>query len=72
MDTRILKEKHLKLTLIDPESDVVLQAIGFDLADKADDTAAGIPFDIVYTLEVNSWNGKQSLQLNIRDIRPSI
>jgi hypothetical protein len=31
-----------------------------------------VPFDIVYTLEVNSWNGKQSLQLNIRDIRPSI
>jgi single-stranded-DNA-specific exonuclease len=72
IDTRILKEKHLKLTLIDPESDVILQAIGFDLADKADDVAAGVPFDIVYTLEVNSWNGKQSLQLNIRDIRPSI
>jgi len=72
LDTRILKDKHLKLTLIDPASDVTVSAIGFDLAEKADDVAAGVPFDVVYTLEVNSWNGKESLQLNIRDIRPSI
>ena len=72
IDTRILKDKHLKLTLIDPNSDTVLQAIGFDLAHKADEVAAGIPFDVAYTLEVNSWNGKQSLQLNIRDLRSSV
>jgi single-stranded-DNA-specific exonuclease len=72
IETRILKEKHLKLTLIDPETDHTVQAIGFDLSDKADDVAAGVPFDIAYTLEINAWNGKESLQLNIRDIRPSI
>jgi single-stranded-DNA-specific exonuclease len=69
LETRVLKDRHLKLTLIDPDSDIFLQGIGFDLADKTDSVAAGIPFDIVYTLEVNSWNGKDSLQLNIRDLR---
>jgi single-stranded-DNA-specific exonuclease len=72
IDSRVLKEKHLKLTLVDPFSDTVVQAIGFDLVKKADQVAAGIPFDIAYTLEINAWNGKESLQLNIRDIRTSI
>lgn len=71
-DIRILKDEHLKLTLTQPTSDVVLEAIGFNMAEKIDLVANGIPFDILYTLETNSWNNRETLQLNIKDIRSTI
>lgn len=71
-DVRILKEKHLKLIVTQPHSDVALEAIGFNLAAKEEDVALGIPFDMIYTLESNNWNGRTTLQLNIKDVRPSI
>lgn len=68
-DMRILKDKHLKLSVTQPECDVVLNAIAFNLADHADTVSSGIPFDMVYTIDVNRWNGRESIQLNIKDVR---
>jgi single-stranded-DNA-specific exonuclease len=70
--TRVLKEQHLKLTLVQPPSELQLEAIGFNLADKMDFVASGIPVDIIYTLEGNTWKDKTTLQLNIKDIRETI
>ncbi|HNS41383.1 MAG TPA: DHHA1 domain-containing protein, partial [Taishania sp.] len=67
---KILKDEHLKLQVTQPDCDVVLDAIGFFMADKQLDVAAGMPFEMLYTLETNIWNGKESLQLMIKDIRP--
>lgn len=71
-DVKILKEKHLKLKMTQPQSDVVMEGIGFNLADKVDEVAAGVPFEILYTLESNFWNGNERLQMNIKDIRPMV
>lgn len=71
-DQRILKEEHLKLKVVQPNSDVALDAIGFNLADKADLTASGVPFDLAFTLETNRWQERETVQLNIKDIRPTI
>ena len=71
-DFRVLKEKHLKLKLVDPLSEIYLDAIAFNLADKIDDIAAGLPFDIVFTLEINKWKDRETIQLNVRDIRSSV
>lgn len=68
-EMRVLKEKHLKLNVTQPKSDVVLPAIGFNLFEKADLVSSGIPFDLAYTIDVNKWNGKETIQLNIKDIR---
>ena len=70
-DVRLLKEAHLKLQVTQPQNDVVLPAIGFNQADHEDSVSAGMPFDIAYTLEVNRWNGRETIQLNLKDIRPS-
>jgi len=69
---RILKEKHLRMEVTQPDSDVVLTAIGFFLADKELDVASGVPFEMIYTLTSNNWNQRESLQLNIKDIRAMI
>ncbi len=68
-EMRVLKEKHLKLNVTQPKSDVVLPAIGFNLFEKVDLVSSGIPFDLAYTIDVNKWNGKETIQLNIKDIR---
>jgi len=68
-EMRVLKEKHLKLNVTQPKSDVVLPAIGFNQFEKADLVSSGIPFDLAYTIDVNKWNGKETIQLNIKDIR---
>jgi single-stranded-DNA-specific exonuclease len=65
IDSRILKEKHLKLTLSDGK--VSRAAIGFNLAEKL---PSG-PIDVAFTLQENTWNGRTNLQLNIRDLRPA-
>ncbi len=65
IDSRILKEKHLKLTLSDGKTQ--REAIGFNLAEKL---PAGL-IDIAFTLQENVWNGRTTLQLNIRDLRPA-
>lgn len=71
-DIRLLKDAHLKMSMVQPDNDVVLEGIGFFLGHKMDDVASGIPFDLVYTLEVNRWKDRETLQLNIKDIRESI
>jgi len=62
-DSRILKEKHLKLTLSDGATRI--DAIGFNLAEKL---PSG-PVDVAFTLHENKWNGRTTLQLNLKDIR---
>ncbi len=68
-DTKIFKEAHLKLKVIQPNSKLSYEAIGFNLAHKEMETVSGIPFEMAYTLETNEFNGKKSIQFNIKDIR---
>ncbi|MCC6700659.1 MAG: single-stranded-DNA-specific exonuclease RecJ [Fluviicola sp.] len=67
--SRVLKGAHLKLDLLDPSSDTIIPSIGFNMADKADLVASGCAFDAVFTLEANTWNGRTTLQLMLKDVR---
>jgi len=60
--------KHLKLTLED-ERGAMFDAIGFRLGDMRSKLPARV--DVLYTLEANEWNGRTSLQLNLKDIKPT-
>ena len=71
-DVRLLKEEHLKLSMTQPNSDIILEGIGFKMAEKMELVASGMPFDVLYTLETNVWKERETLQLNIKDIRASI
>jgi single-stranded-DNA-specific exonuclease len=71
-DVRVLKDVHLKLVLTQPNTGIEVQAIAFNLVDKLDLINSNEPLDVLYTLETNTWNGKESLQLNIKDIRSSL
>lgn len=61
--------EHLKLCLREVGNTAYFDAVGFGLALKLPLITSGKPFSIVYSVEENVWNGKVSLQLQIRDIR---
>ena len=68
---RALSEgKHLKLTLKD--NNVIVNAIGFNMGELAEDYRIGDKIDVVGTLEINSFNGMDSIQINIKYIMKSI
>jgi len=63
-------QNHLKLSLRELKSGLIMNGIGFNMADKADLVKSGVPLSVAYTLEENHWNNKVSLQLRIKDIKP--
>lgn len=72
-EARLLKEQHLKLKLFQPEyANCALDAIAFFRPDAFEFCTSGGPIDVVYTLETNEWNGREMLQLNVKDLRPSL
>ncbi|HEY3313109.1 MAG TPA: single-stranded-DNA-specific exonuclease RecJ [Anaerolineales bacterium] len=58
--------KHLKLTLSDDRG-VTFDAIGFRLGHLQQEKLDQV--DIMYTLERNDFNGRSTLQLNLRDVK---
>jgi len=60
---------HLKLSLRDLKSGIVMSGIGFGIGDKADLVSSGKPLSVVYTLEENHWRNKVSLQMRIKDVK---
>ncbi|MFR0823359.1 MAG: DHHA1 domain-containing protein, partial [Clostridia bacterium] len=67
---RALSEgKHLKLTLKDEH--FFLDGIGFNLGDLTQEYCIGDKVDVVGTLEINSFGGRQTIQMNIKDMMKS-
>lgn len=68
---RALSEgKHLKIELKDGNENI--SAIGFNLGELSEEYLIGDKVDIVGTLELNSYNGQERIQINLKDIMKSI
>ncbi|EIA09252.1 single-stranded-DNA-specific exonuclease RecJ [Flavobacterium frigoris] len=62
------EDEHLKLFVKQNNSEGI-PAIGFGLGDKMDLTTHQKPFEAVYCIDENEWNGKISIQLRLKSIR---
>ena len=62
--------KHLRLSVKDNKN--IINAIGFNMGALADTYRIGDRVDIAGNLEINSFNGVDSIQINIKDIMKSI
>jgi single-stranded-DNA-specific exonuclease len=68
---------HLKLSLSDfrgfnnqlNRAPVIYDAIAFRFGYLADECSQGDVIDIAYAYEINTFRGRQTVQLNIRDIQ---
>jgi single-stranded-DNA-specific exonuclease len=61
-------DEHLKLFVRQNNSEG-MAAIGFGLGNKMEFTTNKKPFEAVYCIDENEWNGKTSIQLRLKDIR---
>lgn len=62
--------KHLKLTLKD--DNLIIDAIGFNMGHLVNDYRIEDKVDVVGVLEMNSFNGIEQVQINLKDVMKSI
>lgn len=62
---------HLKLEIIDRKGGSPIHGIAFGMHQHAAYIKEMNPFDLCYTIEENAYNGNVTLQLMVKDIRPS-
>jgi single-stranded-DNA-specific exonuclease recJ len=60
---------HLRMILTDPKSNHDFVAVGFGLAPQKELIESGQPLTIAYQLTENSWQGRTSLELVVKDVR---
>ena len=69
---RVLKGEHIKFQVTDGKK--IFEAIGFGIAKDGDIELAlrnCSSFDMAYTVSINNWQGMNTIQLKIEDIKPS-
>ena len=65
--SKIVKEQHIRFVV--KQGDISFSGIGFNMAGKFH--LLKKPFDLVFTIDENEWNGNVSLQLKVIDLRAS-
>ncbi len=68
------ESKHLKLKLKSQipnpkNNNLILDGIGFGLGEMSSKLKRGDIVEVVYSIDINIWNGKKSLQLKVKDIK---
>lgn len=67
---KIVGDNHLKLNITHPnDTSRNINSIGFNLGHHLETILNKQPFDILFSLDKNEWQGNVSVQLKIRDIR---
>ena len=61
----------MKLTLKSGNNSIIT-AMGFNMGNRAEEFLIGDRVDIVGTLEINAFNGLESVQFNLKDIMKSL
>ncbi len=67
--SKIVKDHHVKFVV--KQNGITFNGIGFNLADKFPILLSQQPFDIVFTIDENEFQGNVSLQLKVIDLLPS-
>ena len=64
-----LKDQHLKMMVYQEGNNQGFDAIAFGFGHLQEEISPNKPFDIVYHLEENEFQGNKTLQLNVKDIK---
>ncbi len=65
--SRILKEQHIRFVV--KQRNTTFNGIGFGMAEKFHLLQTQRPIDLVFTLDLNEWNGQRNIQLKVIDFR---
>ena len=64
--SKIVKELHLKFVV--KQNGITFNGIGFNLAHKFSIVNSNKPFDMVFTIDENEFQGNTTLQLKVIDL----
>ncbi|OFY67029.1 MAG: single-stranded-DNA-specific exonuclease RecJ [Bacteroidetes bacterium RIFCSPLOWO2_02_FULL_36_8] len=64
---RKVGSNHLKMVLRQ-ENSISFDGIAFGMAEHYPYISRGIPFNACYCVEENEWNGRRTVQLNVKDV----
>ncbi len=62
--------EHIRMEMVDPTSGFTHNGIAFNQADKFDIVKSGKPFDIIFSVEENTFS-QNNIQLLVKDIKES-
>ncbi|TAH13397.1 MAG: single-stranded-DNA-specific exonuclease RecJ [Sphingobacteriia bacterium] len=68
--SKIVKDHHVKFVV--KQNGITFNGIGFNLANKFPILLSQQPFDIVFTIDENEFQGNVSLQLKVVDLLPTL
>ena len=66
-----MKEQHIKFVVSQGNTPEVIDGVGFNMAHKFDVVEKG-PFDMVFTVDENEFNGTTKLQVRVLDIKSAV
>ncbi|MFZ9145935.1 MAG: single-stranded-DNA-specific exonuclease RecJ [Sediminibacterium sp.] len=66
--SKIVKDLHISCSFKQGKN--IIRGIGYNMPQHMEIIQSGKPFDIVFQLQLNEWQGTQSVQLQIIDIKP--
>jgi len=58
---------HIRFTV--RQNGTTYGAIGFNLSEHYQDLITGNPIDLAFVVEINEWQNRREIQLNVRDIK---
>ncbi|MBN2015283.1 single-stranded-DNA-specific exonuclease RecJ [Candidatus Dojkabacteria bacterium] len=61
-------KNHLLLAFLNEDTGEYLKGIGFGLGEDFKEIKPGDRIDLLFTLEIDDWNGGEKIQLNVKDI----
>ncbi len=67
--SKIVKEAHISFNVTQGKSNI--RGIGYNMPEHIKIVKSGKPFDLVFQLQLNEWQGNQSVQMQIIDIKAS-
>lgn len=67
--TKLVKDLHISFNVTQGKTNV--RGIGYNMPEHIKLIKSGKPFDLVFQLQLNEWQGNQSVQMQVIDIKPS-
>lgn len=67
--TKLVKEQHISFSVTQGKTNV--RGIGYNMPEHIKIVKSGKPFDLVFQLQLNEWQGTQSVQIQVIDIKAS-
>ncbi len=65
--SKLVKESHISFNLTQGNQSV--RGIGYNMPERINIVKSGKPFDIVFQLQLNEWQGNQSVQMQVLDLK---